>query len=365
MNQVTEQISATVHTLMPLWCDNVYKNQKYITDETNFAKLLCKTYPECHKLKKLQSICFSNDSYAPELVTCITELPEQIINNAYKYCVENFPTYTGTYVCDGCVHKISTNKPALIIAGGPSLEAHNHLKLLQEHGFNGDIFCVTSVLKKVLEHNIKPKYFCSLDSGKKDTDYLNYEIIQDTKNITGLLAITVLPDTNKVFKGKRYFFNPYIDNTYCPNLSYTFNLMTKCPTIGTGGNVGTNAIMLAYSLGYNPIIVIGLDLSFETYDDMVKYYENDHQPYWNTTSRKIEFDETKYKIMHNTTFNKKYYIDVVFNFYAESTISMIKTAKNFGRDIINCTEQGAIYDKEIINTSFKEYLTNQSIHEHK
>lgn len=351
----------TVDFLLPIWCNNIFHNEKYINEKTNFSSLLCNTFPKCYRLEKLKTIHYSDNEYTMEETVTQTELPNNIIKDAFKYCNENFQSYIGTNVCENCKNRTKANKPALIIAGGPSLETHKHLNLLNEIKFRGDIFCTSIVLKRLLEINIIPKYFSVLDAEIDEPVYLNHDIIHKYNNeLTALFSVSILPKTNEIFKGKRFFYNPYLDNE--PN-SPTFNvfrLMTKCSSIHTGGNIGTTTIMLAAALGYNPIIVIGYDLSFQTPEEIKRYYKNDLH-LWKQNPKDSPWDKSMYHVGLNPHFNKKYYTTDLFYAFKESSLFLLNLLVESGITIINCTEQGAVYHKNIISMPLIEYLKSQAI----
>lgn len=348
----------TIDLFLPIWCNNIFHNEKYINEKSNLSNLLCKTFPICYKFEELKKIHYSEYEYELDKAIKITELPNNIIKNSFKYCNENFQSYIGSYICDLCKNRIKTNKPALIISGGPSLNTYNHLNTLTEMKFNGDIFCVSAILKKVLEHNIIPKYFVILDPEMNEPTYLNHNIIHDYSNeLTGLFSVSVLPETNEVYKGKRYFYNPYISNEINSPVFNVFNLMTRCPPIHTGGNVGTTSIMLAALLGYNPIIITGYDLSFQSPKEIEVYYKNDIH-LWKQNPKE---SKQLYSTGINPHYNKKYYTTDVFYAFKESALFLLNTLIKSGISIINCTEQGAVYHKNIISIPLKEYLNNQKI----
>lgn len=345
----------TVNLFLPTWCSNIFHNERHINKRTNLSNLICKSFPICHKLEKLKKIHYSDHEYTLNETMLATDLPSDIIKNSYKYCNENFQSYIGTSICNSCKHRIKTNKSALVISGGPSLNTHKHLDILSKKGFNGDIFCVSAVLKKVLEYNITPKYFVVLDPEMNEPIYISHDIIHNRSNeLTGLFSVSVLPETNNTYSGNRYFYNPYIESDL--TAFNIFSIMTHCPAIYTGGNVGTTSIMLAALLGYNPIVTIGYDLSFQSIKEIESYYKNDFH-FWKQNPKNTIPPYT-YDI--NPHFNKKYYITSVFSAFRESALFLINSLTKSGTSIINCTEQGSVYSKSIKSTPFQKYLDTQN-----
>lgn len=348
-----EMTESTVAILVPMWCKNLGDNMPYIKQYGSLSKILCKTYPECWKLKRLREIFKSQTEYTVEQVSKECQVPPIIVSNSTQMCL-SMNNYAGTTVCTNCESSTPMNKPALIIGGGPSLDSHGHLDLLNKYRFNGDIFCVTSSLKKVLDKDIIPTYINSLDAEEHDTQFIDDEkIYNNSDKITGIFSITVHPSTNKIFKGNRLFYNAYIED-----ISHIFHLITDTPQVPTGGNVGTATMIIASILGYNPIVMIGMDLSWETFDDMKRYYDTIVHS-WNPNKVPVEWTKDNYKKDINPFNNKPYYIDKAFESYKISTIKTIENLSKVGVDVINCSEQGSIHSKHIKSIRFIDYLQKQ------
>lgn len=355
-----KQIDITC-TLLPMWCENAAGNIQNIKGNS-LSKLICKTYPECWKAKKLIDMFTSKTEYElseiKEKCKLSVECMEHIINTHPSSII----SIAGTDDCNECENYIQTNKPALVIANGPSLMTNNHLSLLKQYGFKGDIFCATTALPKILESGTVPTYINSLDAEEHpDVDIINNDLVRNNLDkMTGIFGITTHPKTCEIFTGKKYFYSGYIDDSIIPNISHLFYLITKTPQVLTGGNVGMACVTIATILGYNPVVMIGMDLSFPTFDEMKHYYDTIIHT-WDLNPKDYQWIENKshFKYM-NPDFNKEYYCDLTFYTYKVAGLKMIDKFVSKGNvKIINCTEQGALHSKDIIPMKFIDYLKNQ------
>lgn len=344
----------TIRFSLPQWCQNLSDNMQSIKENDKLSTLICKTYPHCWKLSKLKEYALGNDEYELQHVIDTCRLhPKQIehvVNNTlYDY------NFACTGICEECKEYIQIKKPCLIVGGGPSLKRYNHLSLLKKYGFNGDIVVVDSTAKELLENGIIPKYISVADSTDYVKTYFDHDIIhKHSDKMTGLFSTIIHPSVNTLFKGKKVFYNAYIDERY----STLFFLMTNAPLINPCGNIGSTSIMIAATLGYNPIILIGMDLSFESFEDMKVYYSN-NKSYFNPNNIQRDWTNIKIKSDMNPIYNKEYYMDDVFEAYKISTLYNIKDIVTRDISIINCSEQGALHSEDIKNIKFEEYLKSQ------
>ena len=354
----------TITALLPKWCDNIAQNMSDILKSGDISCLVCKTRKnnKCHKLDKLKEMVNDPDhEYEIEDIARECELPldmmEYLVKQSMTY---HFVPIAGSHICIGCKERILASEPALIISGGPSVYTYNHLDLLKEYGFKGDIFVVGKMLKDVLEKGIVPDYVGAIDAAEEDTKFFDYDIVDKySDKMIGLFGITTHPTTQQRFKGKRYYFSGYIGESETPNISHIFHLMTRTSNISVSGNIGSCMYNVASYLGYNPIVMIGMDLSFPTVQDMKDYYPWATDDDWKRTINIGGKEVPMYKRKMNPVYKKPYYVDSVFESYEISHKSWAKNLAFHGIQTINCSEQGALYGKYIKNIRFKEYLENQ------
>lgn len=355
----------TVTALLPKWCDNISHNMSDIINSGDIADLICTTRKDnkCWKIAKLKEMCTDPDKeYEKEEISEECQIPTQeldmYIKHAYTY---QHVGCAGSNICSSCSNYIRHNKPALIIGGGPSLKTYNHLELLKEHGFDGDIFVVGKELKNVLEHGIIPQFVGALDAEEFDTSFFDHEIVDENADkITAFFGVNIHPTTTKRWKGKRYYFSGYLSEADMPNISHTIHLLTHTSQLSVSGNIGSCLYNIASFLGYNPIVTIGLDLSFPTLQSLKDYYPNATDEDW---KRKTQIGNKlikQYYRRNNPIYNKQYYVDSVYESYAIAHKSWADTLSiYYNIKSINCSEQGSLYSDSILNIPFKEYLENK------
>ncbi len=354
----------TVSVLLPKWCNNIAHNMEDILRSGDISCLVCKTRKDghCWKLEKMKQMALDkNNTYEFNEIAEKCLLPE----NMMEYFLRQIYTYdfvpiAGSHICIGCKERTVGGKPALIIAAGPSLHQHNHLELLKKYGFNGDIFVVSKSLKELLDSGTIPCFVGSLDAEEFDTSFIDHDIVDKySDQMTALFGTTIHPTTQKRWKGNRYYFSGYIAESEMPNMSHIIHLMTQTSNISVSGNIGSCLYNIAAYLGYNPIVIIGMDLSFPTMDDMKQYFPNSTNEDWNRTIKVGDKEAPMYKKMWNPVYKKPYYVDSVFESYKISHLSWAKSLAEQNIVTVNCSEQGSLHSHYIKNIKFEEYLTSK------
>jgi len=331
------QSISTVYSLLPMWTANIASNLPSILGHGDITRLLCANKGEC----PLKADIIKRIDGGEAMSDIAEEM--HLDENRYKMIMEHL---CNDEICKGCPDYTPKRKPALIIGAGPSLYSKKHLELIDR--FEGDVFVVGRVIKDVLEYRV-PEYVSSLDAEDMETDFYDYPIVKDHMDeITAIMSVNVHPTTEKIWTGKKLFFNGYIPEQSVPNITHTLHLLTRCITISCAGNVGSGCWNLALYLGYNPIVLIGMNLSFPTLKEMKDFYPD---------------REITYKRGYNPDFKCGYYIDNVFDSYRSSTLSWLKTMRqSAGIVTYNCTEGGGLYGKGIECMRFEDYLKGQDEH---
>lgn len=355
----------TVSVLLPKWCNNIAHNMEDILKSGDISCLVCKTRKNghCWKLEKMKRMALDKDNiYEFKEIAEKCLLPE----NMMEYFLRQIYTYdfvpiAGSHICIECEERMVGGKPALIIGGGPSLHQHNHLELLKKYGFDGDIFVVSKSVKEILDSGTIPDFVGSLDAEEFDTSFIDHNIVDKYSNqMTALFGTTIHPTTQKRWKGKRYYFSGYIAESEMPNMSHIIHLMTQTSNISVSGNIGSCLYNVAAYLGYNPIVMIGMDLSFPTMKNMKEYFPNSTDEDWNRTIKVGDKEVPMYKKMWNPVYKKSYYVDSVFESYKISHLSWAKSLAEQGIKTINCSEQGSLYGNGVTSMKFEDYLKNQN-----
>lgn len=352
---VCKQVSeSTIKVMSAQWCKNAMHNSYNLNDEDKISNLVCSTFPKCWKIDILKSIVIKSERF--DILDTAKECnmhPKQVVFYADN-CLFDY-NFAGTFMCGGCPSYLHVNKPALIVAGGPSVEKYGHLDLLQKYGFNGDIICTDSMVEKLLNKGVIPKYMNLMDSSDSMLSMINKDIIHKySDRLTGLFSTVTHPDVVNCFKGKKYFYNAFVNQ-----LSYMFFLMNNTMQINTGGNIGSSSIILAAILGYRPIIFIGMDLSFETFDKMKEYYSNAYSSHHNPMNIQKNWEISNYKRERNPVYNKEYWIESVFEAYRNSTLNIMTEIASKKISLINCSEQGSLFADYIHQVKFEDYLKSQ------
>lgn len=238
------------------------------------------------------------------------------------------------------------NKSALVIGGGPSLKKYDHLRLLKEHGFNGDIFACSKVLKDCLRAGVVPKYVVFLDAAGEDTEFIDDPIVDEyAGQMTALMAINVHPTTVRRWHGDKYFFIAHIAEWLIPNVAHMFHLFTNKIVMNTTGNTGGACWNLAVYLGYNPIVMIGMDYGFYNKEEMYPYHPD---------APRDAIDKT-YETYVHPVFGTTCYATQPFQVYKTAHESWIKQMNKIrGTISVNATEGGCLEATK--NMPFEEVL---------
>ena len=143
-------------------------------------------------------------------------------------------------------------KDLYIIAAGPSLDIN--FKELKKVGADGIILATGTVLKKLVNHGIRPDYVIITDANAAV-----YPQIEGIGNIgVPLLYLsTVYHKVVKDYVGDKYFI---CQKDY--NLSEAFACQNGYRLFNTGGSVSTTALDIGIQFGCKRIIFVGLDLAF-------------------------------------------------------------------------------------------------------
>jgi hypothetical protein len=142
--------------------------------------------------------------------------------------------------------------PALVVAGGPSLDGISHrLPELSRHVL---LIAVNTPLKPCLEAGVEPDFTVVVDPQYWASRYLDW-----TASTRGVLVVE--PSANP-----RVFRRPGVPYFLCSSLFPLGETLEAAVgekgKLGAGGSVATSAWDLARHLGANPIYTAGLDLGF-------------------------------------------------------------------------------------------------------
>jgi len=144
--------------------------------------------------------------------------------------------------------------PAVVVAAGPSLEKNAHLLSKVKGKFL--IIAVDTAFRQLVVRGIRPDIVCAADPS-----YLNSLDFVGVENETEvILAFEPMshPDIPRSFKGPKMLM------TFGGGIAgWLEEFREKLGTLTCWGSIGTTAFDMARKFGCDPIIFIGLDLSFQ------------------------------------------------------------------------------------------------------
>lgn len=200
------------------------------------------------------------------LVTNLSHQKRWVVNS-----IKNFPTLLET---PNILHDIDRSyfkdKPAIIVAAGPSLNMEfENLRYIKENNL-AYIFSVGSAINSLIENEIFPDATCSFDPKSQ-----NYKVIQkirdrNIKSIPLIFGSSVGFETLEDYPGKMLHVITSPD-TVSPQLldtSKSIDVVWDAPTISA------LTLQILSNLKSNPIILVGQNLAFHEnvrYADGIKY----------------------------------------------------------------------------------------------
>lgn len=203
------------------------------------------------------------------------------------------------------------NIPAVIVSAGPSLEK-NIIKL-KEIKNKALIIAVDTAMKPLYSNNISPHFVITIDPQKKNSKYFRNVNFKDAVLIA---ESSVDKEAIDSFNGAIYFINSIF-----PLAKYFMEILGNRGDITTGGSVSTAAYDFAIRIGANPIIMVGLDLSFPNYQTHIK--GSYHEENFFTEIYKLDsYDSRIYKVLiagnlreEKNIYNEKVWTDSRFDMY--------------------------------------------------
>ncbi len=169
-------------------------------------------------------------------------------------------------------------KTAIILAGGPSLD--DVLPWVKENRHNLAVFCVSRVAKQLLNAKITPDFIFSVDPQKISFD-IAYEMFQFDDKPIFINAYHAYPGLLNQWQGVNLYLGdrlPWKSSLNIPNMS------------STGPTVTNTAFSAADYLGFDTILLAGLDLCFAKngITHAIGSTEQLAGPRYNTTSLQVK-----------------------------------------------------------------------------
>lgn len=228
------------------------------------------------------------------------------------------------------------NIPAIIVSAGPSLE--KNIRKLKEIKNKALIIAVDTAIKPLFSHNISPHFIITIDPQKKNSKYFRNVNFKESVLIA---ESSVDKEAIDSFNGVIYFINSIF-----PLAKYFMEELGDRGDITTGGSVSTAAYDFAIRIGANPIIMVGLDLSFPNYQTHIK--GSYHEENFFTEIYKLDsYDSRIYKVLiagnlreEKNIYNEKVWTDSRFDMYKNWYEEQCE--KNNKIKFYNATEGGII-----------------------
>ena len=228
------------------------------------------------------------------------------------------------------------NIPAIIVSAGPSLE--KNIRKLKEIKNKTLIIAVDTAMKPLFSHNISPHFVITIDPQKKNSKYFRNVNFKESVLIA---ESSVDKEAIDSFNGAIYFINSIF-----PLAKYFMEELGDRGDITTGGSVSTAAYDFAIRIGANPIIMVGLDLSFPNYQTHIK--GSYHEENFFTEIYKLDsYDSRIYKVLiagnlreEKNIYNEKVWTDSRFDMYKNWYEEQCE--KNNKIKFYNATEGGII-----------------------
>jgi hypothetical protein len=260
---------------------------------------------------------------------------------------------------------------AIVIGRGPSIYKYKHLEMLAQSNFNGSIICTDGALISALKAGVTPDKFknffvLTIDTQEHIRNLYNDEIVQQHGNkIKCILSTTVSITTCEIAKklGMEVFWlHALFDyDKGKSSFNYIANVMTKIkkhqkglPAIQTGGNVGTAAWVVSWSiLKCSPIVLLGIDHGYPaemSWEEIDKYHKIP-----NNISQNSEAFKRAYPTIYNPEFNCYVKQDPIFQYYSNALKEFIPKAPSWVKTI-NATGGGAIFGNGITCMKFEQFL---------
>lgn len=232
------------------------------------------------------------------------------------------------------------NVPAIIVAAGPSLDRNMHLL----RGIKGKfpIIAVDTALRQLVANGIKPDIVCAADPSYENS--LDFVGVENETDVVLAIEPMTHPDIFESFKG--------------PKMLMTFGggLQAICKdlreTVGTlvcWGSIATTVFDMVRKMGCDPIVFIGLDLSFQdgrlhargSYSDDL-LFERIH-PFTSIEHESADYINTRGRYKLARSDGKVLYTDENMKLYRDWFEDQFRQTS---AKIINATE-GGVVDKYV------------------
>ena len=178
-----------------------------------------------------------------------------LMNVGSEFHTNNFMNLPEAFFLPGADRLFDKFKgiPAIVVAAGPSLD--KNIDLLKKIKGRFPIIAVDTALRHMIANGIKPDIVCAADSSYENS--LDFVGVEDETEVILAAELMTHPDIFKVFKGPKMLVS-FGGGLFQQIASYR----EEIGSLICWGSVATTAFDLARKTGADPIIFVGLDLSF-------------------------------------------------------------------------------------------------------
>lgn len=236
------------------------------------------------------------------------------------------------------------DKPAIIVAAGPSLnEELENLRSIKEKGL-AYIFSVGSSINTLVENNIFPDAMCTYDPS-----VINQKVFEKLSK-KKIYSIPMIYGTSVGFETLKNYPGPKFHMVTSQDTISNYYIKRKdqqdIDKVQDAPSIAVVTLELLYKLGCNPIIMVGQNLAYK--DKLV--YSKD-MGYQHATSE-ISEDELKQAIPVKSVEGKDILTNDSFNRMRTQIEYYLKEFIH-SKDVINTTKGGAFIE----GTTYKELLS--------
>jgi len=277
-----------------------------------------------------------------------------------------------------CATDFDKNSSVIVIGRGPSINKYNHLKLLAESNYDGNIICCDGKLVDALKAGVTPTkfpkfYVTTIDPYPEIRKHYDDPLIDEYgSQIKGIF--TVLTNPNVVQRAREsgikiHWLHSLFDynegkksfNQISALMVRAKNHVNGLPAIQTGGNVGTSSWFIGWKiLKCSTIVLIGINHGWEEDDswETIISHGNNSDVSKGIDRNSPAFDKL-FKKIHNPEFNCNCILDPLFQFYSMAFKEFISRSPDW-LTTINATEGGSIFGEKIQCMKFEEFLGQYS-----
>ena len=264
---------------------------------------------------------------------------------------------------------------AIVIGRGPSIKKYDHLKLLADSNYQGNIVCCDGALSNALKAGVTPdkfqKFFVTtIEPYSNIRKHYDEEII-DTygSKIKGIF--TVISNPNVVERARQagieiHWIHSLFDyNEGVKSFNSLSALMIRAknphhglPAIQTGGNVGTSSWFISWQvLKCTTVALIGINHGWEEDDTWETIISHGDMGNEKNIDRNSPSFKKLFKKIHNPDFDCNCIMDPLFQFYSEALKEFIFRSPEWV-NTVNATEGGSIFGERIKSMKFADFLRN-------